>query len=85
MDETTSSLDTTTEAEIQQSIHELLEQQTSTVIAIAHRLSTIRHMTRILVMDGGQIVQDGSFEALMADEHGYFKTLWDTQVNGMVL
>ncbi len=85
LDEATSSLDTATEADIQQSIHELLEHQSSTVIAIAHRLSTIRHMERIIVMDGGCVIQDGSFDELIADERGYFKTLWDTQINGMVL
>ncbi|MCR9191123.1 MAG: ABC transporter ATP-binding protein/permease [Gammaproteobacteria bacterium] len=85
LDEATSSLDTSTEADIQQSIHDLLKDQTSTVIAIAHRLSTIRHMDRIVVMDGGSVIQDGSFKTLMADKKGYFRMLWDTQVDGMVL
>ena len=85
LDEATSSLDTHTEAEIQRSIADLLQKQTSTVIAIAHRLSTIRHMDRILVIDQGKIVQDGNFNALISDKDGYFKKLWDSQVNGMVL
>ena len=85
LDEATSSLDTVTEQEIQHSINQLLDQTNTTVIAIAHRLSTIRHMDRILVMEGGVIIQDGTFDELLANENGYFKTLWDNQVNGMVL
>ena len=58
LDEATSSLDSITEQEIQQSINLILEQNNSTVIAeIAHRLSTIRHMDRIVVMEGGSIIE----------------------------
>ena len=85
LDEATSSLDTATEQDIQQSIHELLENKKTTVIAVAHRLSTIRHMDRIIVMDAGKIIEDGTFDELIACEDGYFKKLWDTQVNGMIL
>jgi len=85
LDEATSSLDTATEQEIQQSIHELLEKRETTVIAIAHRLSTIRHMDRIIVMDAGKIIEDGTFDELTSFKNGYFKKLWDTQVNGMIL
>ena len=85
LDEATSSLDTATEQDIQQSIHELLEKKETTVIAVAHRLSTIRHMDRIIVMDAGKIIEDGTFDELIAFENGYFKKLWDTQVNGMIL
>ncbi|MCX7119008.1 MAG: ATP-binding cassette domain-containing protein [Legionellales bacterium] len=85
LDEATSSLDTVTENAIQASIHQLLEQQQTTVIAIAHRLSTIRHMDRIVVMEAGKIIEDGSFTKLMSIPNGYFKTLWDNQVNDMVL
>lgn len=85
LDEATSSLDSITEHEIQQSLNSILEQQNATVIAIAHRLSTIRHMDRIVVMEGGTIIEQGSFQQLVAMEHGYFKKLWDSQVNGMVL
>ena len=85
LDEATSSLDSITEYEIQQSINLILEQNKATVIAIAHRLSTIRHMDRIVVMEGGQVIEEGSFDTLMQNEQGYFKKLWDSQVNGMVL
>jgi ATP-binding cassette, subfamily B, bacterial len=85
LDEATSSLDSITEQEIQQSINLILEQNNATVIAIAHRLSTIRHMDRIVVMEGGTIIEEGSFDQLINNEHGYFKKLWDSQVNGMIL
>jgi len=84
LDEATSSLDSITEQEIQQSINLILERNNSTVIAIAHRLSTIRHMDRIVVMEGGVIIEEGSFEQLINNQAGYFKKLWDSQVNGMV-
>ncbi|MFZ4077707.1 MAG: ABC transporter ATP-binding protein [Legionellaceae bacterium] len=84
LDEATSSLDSVTEQEIQQSLHLMLEKSKATVIAIAHRLSTIRHMDRIIVMEGGVVIEEGTFEQLMGQEHGYFKKLWDSQVNGMV-
>jgi ATP-binding cassette subfamily B protein len=85
LDEATSSLDSTTEQEIQQSINDMLESSHTTVIAVAHRLSTIRHMDRIVVMDAGEIIEDGSFDYLMSIKDGYFKKLWETQVNGMIL
>lgn len=85
LDEATSSLDTLSEQEIQQSINEMLEENNATVIAIAHRLSTIRHMDRIVVMDAGVIVEEGTFNDLIHNERSVFKKLWDSQVNGMVL
>ena len=85
LDEATSSLDSITEQEIQQSINLILEENKATVIAIAHRLSTIRHMDRIVVMEGGVIIEEGSFDQLIGNEQGYFKKLWDSQVNGMVV
>ncbi|KTD14762.1 multidrug ABC transporter ATPase/permease [Legionella gratiana] len=85
LDEATSSLDSISEQEIQQSINEMLEQNKATVIAIAHRLSTIRHMDRIVVMENGLIIEEGAFDALINNQESYFKKLWDSQVNGMVL
>jgi ATP-binding cassette subfamily B protein len=85
LDEATSSLDSITEQEIQQSINLILKENKATVIAIAHRLSTIRHMDKIIVMEGGVIIEDGTFEQLINNEQGYFKKLWDSQVNGMVI
>ena len=62
----------------------MLEAQNITVIAIAHRLSTIKHMDRIIVMDGGKIIEDGSLEELVAKDEGRFKEMWNHQVDGMV-
>ena len=84
LDEATSSLDSETENQIQQAINNILANMQTTVIAIAHRLSTIRHMDRIVVMEKGAIIEDGSFEELLQN-NGKFKELWDHQVNGMVL
>lgn len=80
LDEATSSLDTVTEQQIQESINQLLEQTKTTVIAVAHRLSTIRHMDRIIVLDDGGIIEDGSFHELMGKRNGYFKSLWNNQM-----
>ncbi len=85
LDEATSSLDSGTEAEIQKSINAMLDTNKATVIAIAHRLSTIKHMDRIIVIENGQIVEDGSFLQLLLIRNGKFKELWEHQVNGMVV
>lgn len=85
LDEATSSLDSQTEYEIQKSINIMLEQNNATVIAIAHRLSTIKHLDRIIVIDNGQIIEDGSFQELLTKDHGKFKMMWDSQINGMVI
>jgi ATP-binding cassette subfamily B protein len=70
MDEATSSIDTITEAKIQKTIAQLLQGRTS--IIIAHRLSTIRHCDRILVIDGGKIIEDGPHAALIEQKGKYF-------------
>ncbi len=85
LDEATSSLDSHTEMEIQKSINTMLDTNKATVIAIAHRLSTIKHLDRIVVVEDGEIVEDGSFAELLAIPNGKFKELWDHQVNGMVI
>jgi ATP-binding cassette subfamily B protein len=84
LDEATSSLDSQTEEQIQKSINTMLETNQATVIAIAHRLSTIKHMDRIIVMESGQIVEEGSFSTLLQDEKGKFRALWDHQANGLI-
>lgn len=70
MDEATSSIDTLTEAKIQQSIQQLLKGRTS--IIIAHRLSTIKNCDRILVIQKGQITEDGSHQELIKKKGKYF-------------
>lgn len=85
LDEATSSLDSQTEQEIQTSIAEIFKNTKTTVIAIAHRLSTIKNLDRIVVLEAGQIVEEGTFASLMSIKNGKFKEMWEHQVNGMVL
>ena len=82
LDEATSSLDTESEALIQQATERLIERRTA--IVIAHRLSTVRAMDRILVFDRGRIVEDGTHTTLLARD-GRYRRLFDAQVAGMVL
>ena len=76
LDEATSSVDTETEALIQDALERLLEGRTS--IIIAHRLFTIRHVDRILVLHKGKLVEDGSHEELLATQ-GYYRRLYQLQ------
>lgn len=75
LDEATSQLDLITEAEIQESLAELIRDKTT--IVIAHRLSTLLSMDRILVFEKGAIVEDGSHEELLRLD-GVYKKLWET-------
>jgi len=70
LDEATSSVDTKTEALIQDAIHKLLEGRTSLIIA--HRLSTVRDADRIIVLDQGKIVEEGTHDALMKHKGVYY-------------
>ncbi|MCH8613522.1 ABC transporter ATP-binding protein [Arsenicicoccus dermatophilus] len=79
LDEATSSVDTRTEALVQQAMDRLRQDRTSFVIA--HRLSTIRHADRIVVMEHGQIVEQGSHEALLA-QRGAYARLYRAQFRG---
>ncbi len=76
LDEATSSVDTRTEILIQKAMTELMKGRTSFVIA--HRLSTIRHADTILVMNEGQIVEQGRHEELMA-QRGFYHELYNSQ------
>lgn len=84
LDEATSSLDSHTELLIQKSISDLFNQDKTTVIAIAHRLSTIKNLDRVIVLDDGKIIEDGTFDELIKI-NGKFKQMWDNQFNGMIL
>ena len=81
LDEATSALDSEVEAAIQDTLYGLMEGKT--VIAIAHRLSTISRMDRILVMDDGRIVEEGSHESLLA-KGGLYARFWTRQSGGFI-
>jgi ATP-binding cassette subfamily B multidrug efflux pump len=81
LDEATSALDSEVEAAIQDSLEELMAGKT--VIAIAHRLSTIQRMDRIVVLDDGRIVEQGSHGELLAAE-GLYARLWARQSGGFI-
>jgi ATP-binding cassette subfamily B protein len=80
LDEATSSLDSHSESLIQDALHKLV--QGKTTIVIAHRLSTIREMDRIIVVEKGKIIEDGTHEKLIKQEKGLYKKLWDLQAGG---
>lgn len=76
LDEATSSVDTQTEEEIQEALHELMQERSA--IVIAHRLSTVRHADLIAVLERGSIVELGTHEHLMRCE-GLYRKLYDRQ------
>ena len=59
-----------------------MEIKNITVIAIAHRLSTLQNLDRIIVLNDGKIIEDGSFMDLLQKENGTFKALWHLQNQG---
>ena len=81
LDEATSALDSEVEVAIQDSLYSLMEGKT--VVAIAHRLSTIAALDRLVVLDGGRIVEQGSHAELLAHS-GIYKRLWDYQSGGFL-
>lgn len=82
LDEATSSLDSVTERQIQDSLHEVMLNRTT--IVIAHRLSTLKDMDRILVFVNGSIVEDGSLDCLLNNINGHFYKLWNMQAEGFI-
>ena len=81
LDEATSALDSEVEAAIQESLDKMMENKT--VIAIAHRLSTIAAMDRLIVLDRGQIVEQGTHAELLA-QNGLYAKLWQHQSGGFL-
>ena len=81
LDEATSALDSEVEAAIQESLYQLMAGKT--VIAIAHRLSTIAAMDRLIVIDEGKIVEQGSHEELIS-KGGLYAQLWQRQSGGFI-
>ncbi|WP_371253861.1 ABC transporter ATP-binding protein [Orientia tsutsugamushi] len=81
LDEATSHLDSITEEYIQESIHNLM--QNKTTIIIAHRLSTLLLMDRIIVFNNGEIIEVGTHQELL-NKNGLYKILLDSQVGGFL-
>ena len=81
LDEATSALDSEVEAQIQQALGDVMAGKT--VLAIAHRLSTIARMDRIIVLDAGRIVEEGTHEALLA-RGGRYARFWARQSGGFL-
>jgi ATP-binding cassette subfamily B multidrug efflux pump len=81
LDEATSALDSEIESVVQEQIYPLMENRT--VIAIAHRLSTLVRMDRLLVMEQGRIVEDGTHTELLANG-GLYARLWQRQSQGFL-
>lgn len=82
LDEATSSLDSESESYIQDALEHLMKGKTT--IAIAHRLSTIRKMDRIIVLEQGKIVQEGTHDELLAQKDSLYARLWSLQSGGFL-
>jgi len=82
LDEATSALDSESEALIQAGMAEAMKGKT--VIAIAHRLSTIAHLDRLIVLESGQVVEDGSHAQLL-EKGGIYADLWNRQSGGFLV
>ncbi len=83
LDEATSALDSEVEAAIQENLNILMEGKT--VIAVAHRLSTIAAMDRLVVMDKGKIIEEGTHAQLLKKRNGIYASLWARQSGGFLI
>jgi len=77
LDEATSSLDSESEVLIQQAMERLMQGRTTLVVA--HRLSTVRALDRLLVLDKGKVIEEGSHETLIRLENGLYRRLFERQ------
>ncbi len=82
LDEPTASLDAIAEKEVSEAIENLMKGRTT--IIIAHRLSSLREVDRIVVMDRGRVVEEGTHKELLSKEGGLYKQLYEAQVKGLV-
>ncbi len=82
LDEATSSLDSESEMLIQDALKNLMEKKTT--IVIAHRLSTIMQMDRIIVIEGGKVIEEGKHKELLKVKQGTYQKLWEIQAGGFV-
>ena len=80
LDEATSALDSEAEIMIEKALQNIIKDKT--VIAIAHRLSTLRSMDRIIVLENGKIIEEGSIDELLKNKSGTFYKLYQLQNNG---
>lgn len=81
LDEATSALDSESESLVQEALERVMKDRT--VLTIAHRLSTIRKASQIAVLEKGQVVELGAYEALMSIPDGKFKRLVERQTIGL--
>ena len=81
LDEATSALDSETEVAIQSSFEKLARGHTT--VAIAHRLSTLRNMDRIVVIESGKIIEQGTHTQLLR-KHGEYAKMWKMQSSGFI-
>lgn len=81
LDEATSAVDNATEAQLQTELEQTLAEKTSVVIA--HRLSTVIHCDRILVLENGQILEEGSHDQLLT-KNGIYRSLWSVQTGNVL-
>jgi len=82
LDEATSSLDSVTERDVHEALHQIMQNRTTLVVA--HRLATLKDMDRILVFVEGEIREDGSLSDLLQDKNSVFHTLWKMQSDGFI-
>ena len=83
LDEATSALDTSTERQIQSSLHKITSNRTTLIVA--HRLSTIVNADRILVLDKGIIIEEGSHKELLRKDGGLYSEMWKKQIESTEL
>jgi ATP-binding cassette subfamily B protein len=81
LDEATSALDSDSEAKVQEALKKLMEGKT--VITIAHRLSTLQFMDRIILIEEGKVIEDGTHQELLA-KNGQYAKLWSMQAGGFL-